>query len=346
VTQPRSQVTVRTALTVAFALLGVVLFCYLVYATRVAITLTLLAVMLAVAIDHAVSLLQRKGMRRGPAIALVAISMTVLAVVLAFLVIPPTISQGQTLYDEFPKLIDTFRKSSVFHAVDKKLNIVPMIDRIERRAPRFVLDFVHDLISLALALGTVVVLSLFMVVFGAPVLWRGLDELPLHNRDAIKRVLKNIYDSIGGYVTGISLICLINTLFTTVFLAIVGMPAFLPLAVLSGMSSLVPYAGSIVTSITITLLAFVTKGPWQALACAIWFVTYGQIEGNLLTPLIFRRTLHVNPLVTTLAVLFFGEMGGVLGAIFAVPIVAAIQIITKEIIAAIKENEASASTPK
>jgi predicted PurR-regulated permease PerM len=310
-----------------------------VYATRVAITLTLLGAMLAVAIDHAVSALQARKMGRGPAIAVVAVGMIIAAVLLALLIIPPAVSQGQTLYDEFPKLIKSFKTSHAFKTLDTRLNITPMIDRVERTAPGEILSFVQDLLSLAAAGGTVVVLALFMVVFGAPLLWRGLEELPLHNRDAIRRVLKNIYRSIGGYVAGVSVICLINSLFTAVFLAIIGMPAFLPLAVLSGMSSLVPYAGSIVTSLTITALAFVTKGPWQALACGIWFVTYGQLEGNLLAPLIFRRTLHVNPLITTLAVVFLGEMAGVLGAILAVPIVAAMQIIVKEIIAAVKADQ-------
>jgi predicted PurR-regulated permease PerM len=128
------------------------------------------------------------------------------------------------------------------------------------------------------------------------------------------------------------LICLCNATCTTTFLAIDGVPFFLPLGILAGLSSMVPYAGPFVTGALISLVAFVTKGAWHGVAAAIYFVTYGQIEGNILGPLIFRRTVHVNPLVVTLSVLFLGELGGVMGAIVAVPIVATLQIILREIL--------------
>ena len=92
------------------------------------------------------------------------------------------------------------------------------------------------------------------------------------------------------------------------------------------------YAGPFVTGTSISLLAFATRGLWHGLACAIYFVVYGQLEGNILGPLIFRRTVRVNPLVVTLSVLFFGEIAGIPGVIIAVPAVAAIQTIVGELL--------------
>ena len=59
---------------------------------------------------------------------------------------------------------------------------------------------------------------------------------------------------------------------------------------------------------------------------------YGQLEGNVLGPLIFRRTVHVNPLVVTLSILFLGEIAGIIGAIVAVPAVATLQVILRELL--------------
>ena len=73
---------------------------------------------------------------------------------------------------------------------------------------------------------------------------------------------------------------------------------------------MVPYAGPFVAGTFISLIALVTRGTWHGVAAAIYFITYGQIEGNILGPLIFRRTVHVNPLVVTLSMLFFGEIAG------------------------------------
>ena len=57
-----------------------------------------------------------------------------------------------------------------------------------------------------------------------------------------------------------------------------------------------------------------------------------MIEGNILAPLIFRRTVHVNPLVITLSILFLGEIAGIMGAIVAVPVVATLQIVLRELL--------------
>jgi predicted PurR-regulated permease PerM len=109
-------------------------------------------------------------------------------------------------------------------------------------------------------------------------------------------------------------------------------PFFLPLGILSGASSTIPYAGPFVTGTLISLIALVTGGGWHGIASAIYFILYGQLEGNVLSPLIFRRTVHVNPLVVTVSVLFLGEVAGIIGAIVAVPVVAALQIILREIL--------------
>ena len=88
----------------------------------------------------------------------------------------------------------------------------------------------------------------------------------------------------------------------------------------------------------VTVFVLVTGGAWKALAAAIYFVLYGQLEGNILAPLIYRRTAHVNPLVTLLAILFLAELMGIAGAILAVPVAAAAQILMREVLASRREG--------
>jgi predicted PurR-regulated permease PerM len=115
-------------------------------------------------------------------------------------------------------------------------------------------------------------------------------------------------------------------------------PFFLPLGLTSGSSSMIPYAGPAAAGTIISLIAGATGGFWQGVGCAIYFVVYGQIEGNILAPLIFRRTVHVNPLVVTLSILFLGELAGVFGAVLAVPVAATTQIVLREILRARRER--------
>ena len=101
-------------------------------------------------------------------------------------------------------------------------------------------------------------------------------------------MLTKIYQSTGGYLGGLALICLVNAALTTIFLAIDGVPFFLPLGILSGLSSMVPYAGPFLAGTGISLIALFTAGTWHGIAAGIYFIVYGQIEGNILGPLIFR----------------------------------------------------------
>jgi predicted PurR-regulated permease PerM len=105
---------------------------------------------------------------------------------------------------------------------------------------------------------------------------------------------------------------------------------------------MVPYAGPLVVGTLISLVALFTVGTWHGIAAAVYFVTYGQVEGNILGPLIFRRTVHVNPLVVTLSILFFGEIAGVVGAIIAVPVIATLQIVLRELLRIRREQLALA----
>jgi putative heme transporter len=179
---------------------------------------------------------------------------------------------------------------------------------------------------------TVSVLVVFMLIFGGRLVRAVLAEARPEHVAAYESIMGKIYQSIGGYLGGLALICTANGTLTTAFLAIDGVPFFLPLGILSGMSSMVPYAGPAVVGTTIALIALVTKGTWHGIAAGIYFISYGQVEGNILGPLVFRRTVHVNPLVTTLSILLLGEVAGVVGAVVAVPVVATLQIILREIL--------------
>ena len=179
---------------------------------------------------------------------------------------------------------------------------------------------------------TVSVLVVFMLIFGGRLVRAMVAEARPEHVASYQTILGKIYQSIGGYLGGLALICTINATLTTSFLAIDGVPFFLPLGILSGMSSMVPYAGPAVVGTTIALIALITKGTWHGIAAGIYFITYGQLEGNILGPLVFRRTVHVNPLVTTLSILLLGEVAGVVGAVVAVPVVATLQIILREIL--------------
>ena len=334
-----SRVTLKTVFTVCFGVLIVVALVMAIIHSLVAITLTYAALLLAVTLDHGVKMLVRRGLKRSLAIALVSVSLAGLLVGLGFTLIPPAVSQGRTLVQLAPAYIHNARGSRLFDRLDARFHLADHIRKLEEELPATlegaaspILAAVGGVLSLAAAAVTVLLLMVFMLIFGGRLIRAALEEARPESRNLYGDVLEKIYQSIGGYLGGLTLMCTFNATLTTAFLAINGVPFFLPLGILSGLSSMIPYAGPVVAGSLITLLALITCSGWHALACVIYFVAYGQLEGNVLAPMVFRRTVHVNPLVVVLSVLFLGEMAGIVGAIIAVPVVAAIQIVVREML--------------
>jgi predicted PurR-regulated permease PerM len=334
-----SQVTLKTVFTVCFGVLLVAATVAAVVHAMLAVTLIGAALLLAVALDHPVEILVRRGVPRPAAIALVTLTLLGLLVGFGFTLIPPAIEQGRELIHDAPGFVRSARGSGLFRTLDARFHIAEHLMDAERRLPEMlegaatpILTALGGLLSALGAAVTIVVLMVFMLIFGGRLVRAAVAETRPERRPVYEKVLGKIYQSIGGYLGGLTLICLVNATLTTTFLAIDGVPFFLPLGILSGFSSLVPYAGPLVAGTAISLIALVTQGVGHGVASGIYFILYGQLEGNVLGPLVFRRTVHVNPLVTTLSILFFGEIAGIVGAIVAVPIVATLQIVIRELL--------------
>ncbi|HEY0096734.1 MAG TPA: AI-2E family transporter, partial [Archangium sp.] len=254
--------------------------------------------------------------------------------------IPTAMTQGEALLAQAPQLLEQVHSTRIMRLLSERLHVLPR--REPGGMPPELTTDALPLPSLLRAIGgafslvggalSVFFLVVFMLVFGEGLLKRLLEQARPRRRERYTRVLHKVYEATGGYLAGLTFICSINATLATVFLAIMGLPFFLPLGILSGFSSMVPYAGPIVAGGAITLLTLATGGAWKGMAVFIYFILYGQLEGNVLAPLVFRRTVHINPLLTLLAVVCFVEMAGIVGALLAVPVVAAAQIIARELL--------------
>jgi predicted PurR-regulated permease PerM len=340
-----SQVTLKTVFTICLGVLIVLAVAMAILKTLVTVSLACAALVLAVTLDHGVRLLVGNGLRRSLAIVVVILFFIGLLVGLGFTLIPPAITQGKALVGQAPSLARSVSQTELFQRLDHHFQLGQRIAGLEHNLPTLldraaspILAAVGSIFSLLIAFVTVFLLVAFMLVSGGRVIQATLREARPETRQGYAHMLQKIDRSIGGYIGGLSLICALNATCTTIFLAINRVPAFLPLGILSGFSSTVPYAGPLATGAFITLITLATQGPWHALASLIYFVAYGQVEGNVLSPLVFRRTTHVNPVIVLLSVLFFGELGGIIGAILAVPAVATLQILVREVLRARREN--------
>ncbi len=336
-----SQVTLKTVFTVCFGVFAVTALVFFLLRTQVALTLALGAAMIAVAMNHAVEVLTGRGLRRKWAVPLVVLALLILGAGVSVMLIPPVLSQAKALIAAAPAILRKLQQTRLLLFLDAHFDLSEQLRQSVPAAAGAVapvLTAIGSALSTVGGLVTLLLLAIFMLVFGGDLVASMLAETSASSRARYDRIVQKIYRSVGGYVGGLIGICSINATLTTIFLAATGMPFFLPLGILSGASSSIPYAGPLVAGTSITLLALITAGPLKALITGIYFIVYGQLEGSVLSPLVFRRTVHINPLVTTLAILFMAEFMGLPGAIIAVPAAASAQILLREILSLRREQ--------
>jgi predicted PurR-regulated permease PerM len=123
-----------------------------------------------------------------------------------------------------------------------------------------------------------------------------------------------------------------------IIMIIAGMPLVVPLGVLLFLGSLIPLIGMLVAGVVVILIALVTKGAVMALVMAIALVLTVQLEGNLLNPLILGKAVQIHPLAILVTVTAGTIVGGIFGAFVAVPLVAILNNVIRDLHARIPEQ--------
>jgi putative heme transporter len=341
-----STVSVKNVLTVCLTVLAVATVVYVVLQTKFALTLIIGAALIATALNHLVELLKKRlGVRRPAAIALVMVTLLVVFTGIGLLVIPTAIDQGQSLVRQAPVLIARLRQTYFYQGLDSRFHLDEHLAGVwELGTGNLQAALAPALRAISGALGvfgafvTLFFLNIFMLAFGGRLVRAALHEATPARRERYQRILSKIYDSMGGYIAGLLLIASVNACCTTIFLAINKVPFFLPLGITSGLLSLIPYVGPAVMAISTSIISLVTGGMWHAVASAVYFILYGQFEGQVLSPIVYRRVVQLNPLIAVLSVFFFVDLAGIVGAVIAVPFAATAQILLREFLAMRRER--------
>ena len=137
--------------------------------------------------------------------------------------------------------------------------------------------------------------------------------------------LRDVDKSLGSYIRGQLLVCIVVGAISALLFWIFGMKYPLLLGMLIGITNVIPYFGPIFGAIPALIIASTISVKMMIISVVIIFVLQ-FVEGNILSPLIVGKSLHMHPLIIMFALLIGGEAGGVLGLIIAVPILAVIKV--------------------
>jgi predicted PurR-regulated permease PerM len=326
----RSVLVVIGLVIAAWALLSILAI------TRQVITWILVSIFLALALNPAVEWFMRRGVKsRGAAAAITYLLALVAIAAIGYAFIPTLVNQVNDFVQALPGYVDDLTKGrgrlgflqTKYHIVDKIREAVSSGGASKVLGlTGAAISITKSVIALVVATITIAFLTFFMLLEGPAWMERFYGLLPEASQPRWRKIGHDVYRAVGGYVTGNLLISLIAGTLTTVVLLAVGVPYAVALGVIVAIFDLIPLAGATIAAIIIGTVAFlhsITAG----IVVVIFFIVYQQVENHFLQPVIYGRTVQLSPLAVLISVLVGAKLAGILGALGAIPIAGAIQVV-------------------
>jgi predicted PurR-regulated permease PerM len=349
--RPRPANTFRLGAWFSLGVTTTLLALYGLYTIRGVLVQVLVALFITVSLEPAVHWLTERGMRRGWAVT--AIFAVAFGALLGFLisVIPSLIDQGRELIDDLPGYLTELQdRSAQFRGLNDRFNLSSQVQSIIGSVPgrigSGVLGITGRLFGALFSALTVLVFTAYFMA-DLPRLRSGLVRLfPIDRRVRAKQVLDLVIDKVGGYMIGNIIISIFAGVFSYLAFRLLGVPFATPLAVLVAVFDLIPMIGATLGAITGVLVALFTKPLWPTtVLVAVFFVVYQQVENYLIAPRVLKTTVNIGAAAVLLAGLIGATLLGLVGALMAIPVAAAFNVLLNERLA-VREAAAEAEAAR
>jgi predicted PurR-regulated permease PerM len=341
----------RTILSVLGIVLAVAALLKLLWIAHQVLTWVVIAVFLALALDPLVNFLMRLGIRRrGLAIAATFLLLAIVVFALGATFIPTLVGEINDFIDAVPQYVkDLTEGRGRLGFLERDYQIV---ERVQDAAAKIEISRILGVSGTAVAVTkgvitaivatiTIVVMTFFMLLEGPGWVERFFDELPEESRPRWRRIGRDVYATVGGFVAGAVTIALIAGITTAIVLSILGVSYAFALALLVSFFDLIPLAGATIAAVVVTTVAVLDAGWTVGLIVLGWFIVYQQLENHVLYPLVYSRTVELSPLVILIAVLIGASVAGVIGALGAIPIAGTIQVLVRDWLRTRRERSAA-----
>jgi predicted PurR-regulated permease PerM len=335
--------------------LATALMLLLVRASARVLTWMVIAAFFGVALHPAVSWVQRRVAfgRRWLATLLVFVVAFVVFGGLVALFVVPLVREGAQFATDFPKIVEDARAGrgpvggliERFHLSDYARENADRIREYASRLGTSALGLLRGAATTITGIVTIVVLSYLMVLEGPKLVDGFLGLFEERRAERMRRVGQACARTVTGYIAGNLIVSVICGALTFAVLMVLGVPHAGLVALFVGFADLIPLVGATLGAVAAVLAALI-ESTTAGIVVLVFFVLYQQIENHLLQPIIFARTVQLNPLTVIVAILIAVELAGLLGALLAIPAAAMIQIIARDIWAHRGGRDEAAATPE
>jgi predicted PurR-regulated permease PerM len=251
-------------------------------------------------------------------------------------VVPSLVKEvGQVSHDA-PRYAADLRHNGTFRHYDNRYHISAKLVHDAQRLPQLLghavgplKDVTVQAFSFIAQLITVLALAFLLMLHGRQYIGLAL-RLTGADEPRYRRLVIEINRAVANYMLGNIIISVLATLATWIVLSILGVPYALALGIVVGFFDLIPLVGATLGAIFVAIATISVHFPIATIVWIAFIIVWQRIEDYVVQPLVYGRAVKVNPIVTILAVLMGASLLGVLGALLAIPVAAAIQIVLRD----------------
>lgn len=321
------------------AALGALLAYALFLAVRDAISILILvfiALFLAIGLNRAVVRLRMWGLTRGAAVTVVALIVVLLLCGGVLALVPPLVTQSGEFIEQLPDYLDALRRNQTVNQLVERYDLTARLKSAANaeavgQALGGVLGGAQLVFGTIFNVLTVLVLSIYFLASFDRLTALGYALVPASRRERVRLIGDEILAKVGAYMVGALAIAVLAGVTTFVFALIVGLAYPFALAIVVALCDLIPQIGATLGAAIVSLVGFATDLK-VGIAAVMFFLLYQQIENYLIYPKVMRRSVKVNDVAAIVAALLGVALFGVVGALVAIPAVAALQLILREVV--------------
>ncbi|MFC4565410.1 AI-2E family transporter [Nocardiopsis mangrovi] len=297
----------------------------------------LVALFLAVGLNPVIESLHRRGLPRWAAILTVCVALIAFVTGFVWTLVPPLTQQFGEFIANAPDYVRRLGDNRFlgdlerrFHVLEQAQQFVSSAD-FGQRVFGGVFGFGQAVLNSLIATFTVLVLTLFFMASLPGITEVAYRLVPRSRRARVRELGDEIIARVGGYIGGQLLVALIGGVVALVFLTAIGSGYALTLALVVAVTALIPLIGTTIGALAATLAVGLGDLRLGAVTL-VFFLVYQQIESYVIAPRVMRRSVDVAPTVTITAALLGGALLGLVGALIAIPVAAAVTLVLKQVV--------------
>jgi predicted PurR-regulated permease PerM len=314
------------------------LLAYFLYRIRAVIGLVFAAWILALALNRWVDWLQKKRLPRGFGVIIIFLLFFLVIGGVVALIVPIALQQINDLITNFPAIYNTISlflaENELLKSVDLSQQLQASLGKISSLASDAITNIFKTIFTLfggAVSFVAMLFMAIYFVMQEQQLKQFVRSLSPEKYQNYFVRVIERMQEKLNRWLLGQIILSFIIFILVYLGLTVLGVQYALLLALIAGLLEAIPILGPIISAIPAIFLALLDS-PLKALLTLGIYILFQQLESNIIAPRIMSRSVELNPIVIIAAILAGAELGGIVGALLAVPVATVISIPIQDLI--------------